>query len=301
VAGIAWEDSSWGSAWRLELDRAVLLPGTLVGGRVRLTSSGGSEGRGILVTLKAVEHWRHRVTRTDAEGHTTTEVVTSRAEVVREPVQVSGPLRLGPGETFERTFELPVPPLGPASLEAEDAGLDWTVEAKVDVEGGVDTRIERAVVVAQPTALLRAGAVPVGAFALYEQADVAAGGVAGTIQLQPMPLVCGQPFHGRVKINVPGRMRLQEVRAEVRVHVEATVSQGEQQDLVAWQGTLAPSGELSGDVAFDVAGALPDQPLPSIELPHGRTSATFHVVLAVAWSPDTHLVRDVAIASTAEI
>jgi hypothetical protein len=134
----------------------------------------------------------HLESSTDGQGHTTTRVVTSKEESIREPVELSGPLGLTAGERFERTFELPVPPDGPASLEADDAGLDWTVEAKLDIEGGFDSRIERPVVVVQPTALLRAGAVNLGEFGLYESADVATDGVTGTIALHPMPLVCGQ-------------------------------------------------------------------------------------------------------------
>ena len=216
-------------------------------------------------------------------------------------MQLSGPLALAAGETFEKAFELPVPPDGPASLEADDAGLDWTVEAKLDVEGGFDSRIGRPVVVVQPTALLRAGAVNVGEFGLYESADTAADGVTGTIALHPMPLVCGQPFTGRVELTASGSARLQEIRAELRVVVKATVSGGESETVTAWAGRLAPELELSGAQGFDISGVLPARPLPSIELPHGRTDATFHVILARPWALDSHLERDVAIATTAEI
>lgn len=46
---------------------------------------------------------------------------------------------------------------------------------------------------------------------------------------------------------------------------------------------------------------LPDVALPTIELPHGATAAALHVILATAWAPDPHLVRDIAIATTAEL
>jgi len=41
--------------------------------------------------------------------------------------------------------------------------------------------------------------------------------------------------------------------------------------------------------------------LPTIDLPHGRARAEFHVILAQAWAPDTHYVRDVAVATTTEL
>ncbi|HEV2007019.1 MAG TPA: sporulation protein [Candidatus Limnocylindrales bacterium] len=297
----AWDEDSGGASWHLELDRQLLIPGQLVSGRVSVTAHSGIESRGIVVALKATEHWKHRESSTDAQGHTTTRVVTSTAEAIREPVQLSGPLGLTAGEPFERTFELPVPPDGPASLEADDAGLAWTVEAKLDIEGGFDSRIERPVVVVQPTAFLRAGAVNVGEFGLYESADVATDGVTGTITLRPMPLVCGQSFSGHVELTASGSARLQEIRAELRVAVKATVSGGETETVTAWAGQLAPELELSGARGFDISGVLPARPLPSIELPHGRTDVTFHVILARAWATDTHLERDVAIATTAEI
>jgi hypothetical protein len=46
---------------------------------------------------------------------------------------------------------------------------------------------------------------------------------------------------------------------------------------------------------------VPGRDLPTIELPHGRTDAAFHVILARPLARDPHLVRDVAICSTTEI
>ncbi|NJD27328.1 MAG: hypothetical protein FIA92_03425 [Chloroflexi bacterium] len=296
-----WTGSDGGVDWRLELDRDLLLPGRLVEGRVVARASRGVEARGVVVALIGKERWKHRVTRTDSEGHTTTHVVTSEEEVRRVPVAVSGPVTLAAGETLDRTFELPVPPMGPASLLAEVARLEWRVEAKFDIEGGLDSSIEADVVVAQPSALIRAGAVHVGQFALFEGAEAASDDIAASISLEPAPLVCGAPFHGSLAIRAPGSRRLQEIRAELRLAVEATVQAGEREEITGWTGRLSDATELAGDPTFEVAGALPTTPLPTIELPHARTQATFHVILAQAWARDPHLVRDVAIATTAEL
>jgi len=298
--------SSGGVDWELELDRELLLPGRLVPGRLSLRATRDVEARGLVVALQAVEHWRHRETTTDGQGHSTTRVVTSRQDLIHEPVQVRGPLRLATGEVLTADFELPVPPVGPATLEAEDAGLDWTVEAKLDIAGGFDSGISGRVVVAQPTALLMAGAVPVGEFSLYPAADVAADGSSGSVELKPMPLVCGEPFTGVVRFHAPAGTKVRGVRAEIRVHVEATVSQGESGNLTLWTGILGVPGvagedDLVGDREFPIAGTLPPTPIPSIELPHGRTRASFHVILDRPWALDTHLSRDVAIATTSEI
>jgi hypothetical protein len=300
-AAAAWEGSSGGASWHVELDRSMLLPGRLVGGRLVIRAERGIEARGVVVALIAEEHWRHRVTTHGANGTTTTRVVTSREELLREPVQVHGPLQVAQGEIWTATFEQPVPGMGPATLVADDAGLDWTFEAKLDIPGGIDSSIEHPVVVAQPTALLRAGAVHVGEFALYEQADSAADGITGSIKLEPMPLVCGEPFTGRLELSLPDSIKLQEIRAELRVKVEATVSQGEEETITAWSGVLAPAGTYQGSLGLDITGSIDARPLPTIELPHGRAHATFHVILARAWALDTHLARDVTLATTGEL
>ena len=296
-----WTASDGGVEWQLELERDRLLPGRLVDGRVTLVAQRAVEARGLMVTLRGEEHWRYEVTTTDAEGHTHTERRTGREDLPRVPVLLDGPLRLAAGERRELPFQLPVPPLGPPTVEAEVSGVDWTVEAKLDVGGGRDPSIEAPVRVLQPTALLRAGAVRVAQFALFPSADAAGDGVTGSIALDPVPLVPGEPFTGRVVVRLDGSARLQEVRAELRVNVEATVSGGLEETRTPWAAVLAPAGEVAGELAFDLAGTIEDVALPTAVLPHGRTWAQLHVILARAWARDPHLVRDVAIATTREL
>ncbi len=294
----AWDAESRGVRWHLELDGSVLLPGRLATGRLTLHAVQAVEARALVMTLIGEEHWRHRVTHHDANGTTRTEVVTSRSEVRRVPENLAGPLRLAAAERWEATFDMPVPPLGPPSLDAGDAGLSWTLETKLDIDDGFDSAIDVPVVVAQPTALLRAGAVHVGQFALYESADVAADGVAGSIALDPMPLVAGESFGGSLTLQLGARVKLQEIRAELRVEVAATVHDGELEVITAWSGVLAPAGGYEGAIQLPIAGSLGPRALPTVELPHGKAQATFHVILARAWAMDTHLVRDVTIATT---
>jgi hypothetical protein len=300
-AGVAWDRESGGVQWHVELERAVLIPGRLVGGRVRITAEHDIDARGVVVALIGVEHWRHRVTTTDAQGHSNTQVVTTKKELTREPVQLDGVVQLGKGDQRDWTFELPVPPMGPASLDAQDAGLDWTVEAKFDIASGFDSSIEAPVVVAQPTALLRAGAIDVGQFALFDSADVAADGITGSIRLTPMPLVCGEAFSGAVTLDMGRSQKLQEIRSELRIEVMATVSEGESEVVGIWAGQLAPPGDYAGPQQLSFEGRIDARPLPTSELPHGRAQATFHLILARAWAQDTHLVRDVTIATTREL
>ena len=295
-------NDSHGVTWTLDLERDDLIPGQLARGRLRLDVHGEVRARGLVVALVATEQWQHQETTTDGQGHTTTRTVTTTRELLREPVQLLPSTDLRTGETRDLAFEVPVPPLGPASLDAKVSRLDWELEAKLDVPSGFDSAIAIPVRVLQPTALLRAGVVHVAEFALYPSADSAANGARASLGLDPMPLCVGGPFSGRLTIETDGPLKLQEVRLELRVHVKATVSSGLEEDITAWMASLGGEGELpAGSHAYDFRGEVPGRDLPTIELPHGRTDAAFHVILARPMARDPHLVRDVAICSTTEV
>jgi hypothetical protein len=296
---------SRGVEWRLELERDTgLLPGQLAKARVRLAADRDIEARGLVASLVGTEHWQYRQTQSNGKT-TTTRIVTARDELRRVPVQVLGPTNLRAGEVRELDFEIPTPPLGPASLDATVAGLTWELEVKLDMAGGFDSAIVVPVRVLQPTALLRAGVVRVGQFALFESADDATGstdGVNGTLELDPVPLCIGAPFTGRMTVETASPLKLQELRVEIRVNARATVSSGLDEEVTLWVGRLVGEGELpAGSRTIDFEGVLPPRDLPTVELPHGRTDATVHVILARPWARDPHVVRDVAICSTTEI
>jgi hypothetical protein len=302
VSGLRATASSQGVDWELELDRDGWLPGQLARGQLRLRSRQDIDARGIVIALIGTEQWQYDQTRTDSDGRSHTETVTRRDELRRVPVQLLGPTHFAEGDTRELEFEMPVPPLGPATLEATVSAMQWELEAKLDVPNGMDSAIVVAVRVLQPTALLRAGVVTVGQFALYEAADSAADEATATLELEPMPLCAGASFSGRLSLELERPMELQELRLELRVKVKATVSSGREETITAWVGRLAGAGELgAGSHVLELRGDLPPRDLPTVELPHGRTDAEFHVILARAWARDPHLVRDVAICTTTEI
>lgn len=299
--GATWTASSQGIDWQLDLERDHLLPGRLVNGTVTITAKRAIDARAVVVALVATEHWQHDETTTDAQGHLSTRTVTTRAELQRLPVQVSGPFSLAKGDVLRRDVALPVPPLGPATLEATVLGMTWTVEAKIDDPGWLDSSMEVPVRVVQPVALLRAGVVDVGAFALYPAADSGDAALSASIALDPLPVGAGSPFRGELAIHATEGRRLQEIRAEIRVNVRATVSSGKSQTITAWAGTIAGPTDLSGDARYTFQSTLPDVALPTIELPHGTAGAEFHLILAVAMARDPHLVRDITIATTLEL
>ena len=296
-----WQQSSHGATWHVELDTDRLVPGRLTAGTITITADDEIDARGLVAALVAVEHWQHEETTTDGQGHTSSHTVTSTNELRREPVAVSGLLRLARGEMRTFPIQMPVPPLGPASLEATVAGLAWTFEAKLDQPGRLDSQIEVPVTVVQPVALLRAGVVPVGEFALYPEADAGRDDLTAAITLDPLPLCSGAAFHGSVILRTAAARTLQEIRAEIRVRVEATVSSGKDETITPWAAILVPALEVQGERVIQFEGSLADTPLPTIELPHGKASAAFHLILATAWARDPHLVRDVTIATTLEL
>ena len=296
-----WTGSNGGVDWTLTLDRDDLLPGRLVAGVLRFAARSPVEGRGVIVTLRGEEHWRYKVTTSNGKTTTTT-IHTGREDLPAIPVRICGPITLAAGETRELPFELPTPPLGPPTVIAEDAGVDWSVEVKLDREGSFDAGVEVPVRVHQPTALLRAGVVPVGEFALYgsaegdEDADL-----KGTLALDPVPLAAGAPFRGTVTLQPASPVDVRSVRGELKIRVKATVGGGLDETQTAWNGTVAGAMTVTDGQAFEFAGVLaPDVP-PTVELPHGRVSARFELILDRPHQPDLRIGRDVAVATTLEL
>ena len=139
-------------------------------------------------------------------------------------------------------------------------------------------------------------------FALYPAADGEADGIRGSIWLDPSPLCVGAPFKGRLDLEASPQRTVQDVRLELRVRAEATVSGGRHETITMWAGQLAGPGPFGGTAqSFPFESALPEVWLPTIETNHGRADAQFHVIVATAWARDPHLVRDVAVCSTTEI
>jgi hypothetical protein len=294
-------NESRGVDWRLELERDALLPGQLEKGRVHLELHRDVEARGLVAALIATEHWQFR-RRQGSGKNARTVIVTEHDELRRVPVMLLGPTNLRKGEVRDFDFEMPVPPLGPASLDATVSGLSWDLEVKLDVPNGMDSAIVTPIRVLQPTALLRAGVVRVGQFALFGSAQSATEGARGTLELDPVPLCVGQPFTGRLTIETDKPQKLQEIRVEIRVKAQSTVPSGLEQEITAWAGQVLGKSELpAGTRTIELAGELPSRDLPTIELPHGRTDATVHLILARPWARDPHVVRDVAICSTTEV
>lgn len=290
--------------WSLQLDPQVLLPGRAASATVRLTPTTNRGARGVGAVLRCVEQWRYDTTetRTGADGRTETHRVTrtGTAELSRQEWALAGAMQLNAGVRQEWTFEIAVPDLGPASFDGEVLRCEWSLEVSVDLPMALDLRETWPVPMAQPTALLRAGVVSTGQYGLFEEAPANVDAFPAQIRLDPVPINLRAPFSGSFTVETAEPIEVQEVRLELRVAAEVTVSGGHRREMTVGHGRLATEDNRFGG-PFATHRFESDAPmvwLPSCDLPHGRGRGRFHVILARAWAPDIHYVRDVALATT---
>ena len=149
---------------------------------------------------------------------------------------------------------------GPATFEATVAGLtDGRLEVKLDVPG-FDPDVTADVVVLQPTALLRAGVVDVGA---VRALPLRRRGRRRLPAARSPWTRCRSAWVRRSADSWPiaaGREKLQEVRLELRTRGrgDGCVS-GKDEEITFWTGRMAGEGEFGGRrraAAFD--GELAD-------------------------------------------
>ncbi|MGH2455994.1 MAG: hypothetical protein ACRDHD_07035 [Candidatus Limnocylindria bacterium] len=293
--------------WQVRIEPPVLLPGRHATVSLDYRPDRDHQARGVTATLRCVERYRFDRTETTmgADGRPSSRRVTrtQEEELHRQdvPLADAGPFRAGERRSWQ--FEVEVPGLGPASFEGEELRCTWTLEAKVDIPRGLDERLSQPVRVAQPTALLRAGVVATGQYGLYEEAPANVDHFPAQIRLDPVPLCLTEAFSGSFTVETAEPVEVQEVRLELRTTAEVTVSGGHREEILVARGRLDVEGSRIGG-AFARHGFHADAPgvwLPSLDLPHGRARGVFHVILARAWAPDIHYVRDVALATTREL
>lgn len=288
--------------WAFHLDPPVLLPGRRVAVSLTYTPDRDHHARAVRAMLRCRE--RYRYSRTEGSGSSARRVTRTGVEdLARLEVDVAGAQRFVRGQAVTWGVSFEVPGLGPATFEGDALRCDWTLEANIDLPMDLDPRLEETVHVAQPMALLRAGVIDTGQFGLFEAAPVNLDALPAQIRLDPVPVSLWSPFEGAFTVEMAGKGKVQEVRLELRVLSEVTVPGGHHDEIVAWRGVLvAGPGQFGGPLAehpfrAEAVGVW----LPTVDLPHGRSRAQFHVILAQEWAPDIHYVRDVAVATTAQL
>lgn len=293
--------------WSVRVEPAVLLPGRHASVTVTYTPDHDHESRGVTITLRCVERYRYdrRETTMTGKGVSSVRTVTHTGveELVRLEVAAAGPTQFkrGASQTWQATFD--VPGLGPASFEGEALRCDWTIEAKIDVAMSIDERGEQGVAVAQPMALLRAGVLDTGMYGLFEEAPVNQDAHPAQVRLEPVPICLQAAFAGSFTVDTARQIEVQEVRLELRIQSEVTVPGGHHDEITLWRGGLATASQAFGGTLteHEFKAEVPGRWTPSIDLPHGRARGQFHVILALAWGPDIHYIRDVALATTSDL
>ena len=291
-----------GGEWSVELDPPILLPSRPVRVHVRLVSDRDREARGVVASLVCEETYRYD--RTERAGNTTRTVThTDHDELSRTEIQLGGPLSLRAGKVLDWNFEVNAPDLGPASFEGTELRCDWTLEVKADLPRALDASIRLPVHVGQPVALLRAGVLDLGQYALFEEAPVNTDALPAQLRLEPVPICLGEPFSGRLSLETAAPVDVQEVRLELRVRAEVSVMGGRREEITFDVGRLAGNEAAFGGAfqQHEFSAVLERGWLPSVDLPHGSARARFHVILARARRPDVHYVRDVAISTTSDL
>jgi hypothetical protein len=296
-----------GGSWAATLDPPVLLPSRDARLVVTFTPERATKTRGVRAALIGIETYRYRQTQTSAgaNGAMTTHTVerTGTQEVGRVETTLAGEGELRAGELVRWEWTFHVPDLGPATFEGSVLRCEWELRVTVDRPMARDAQLRLPVRVAQPTALLRAGVVDAGPYALFEEAPANVDAHPAQVRLVPVPLSVASPFRGAVTLETPEPVPVQEVRLELRVHARVTVAGGMEEEILVARGHLdADGGAFGGPLATHPFTAdAPDAWLPTVDLPHGNGRATFHVILAKAWARDVHYVRDVALCSSTEL
>ncbi len=293
--------------WSVRVEPAILLPGRPVSVTVAYIPTRDHPVRGVTIALRCVELYRYDRSETVSGGQSVTHVRTvthtAEEELVRLETVVAGPTRFiaGQTETWHVTFD--VPGLGPATFEGEELRCTWTLSAVIDIALAIDERIDQSVPVAQPTALLRAGVIDVDQYGLFEEAPVNLDAHPAQVRLKPVPINLQAAFSGGFTVETPAPISVQEVRLELRVKADVIVSGGRHEEIVVWRGGLPTDGRVFGGAMAEHRFEVPacGAWMPTIDLPHGRARGDFHVILALSWKPDIHYVRDVALATTAEL
>jgi hypothetical protein len=164
------------------------------------------------------------------------------------------PTELEPGQTWESTFMVPAPQMGPPTAHLGESIIAWALEARWDVAMGGDHWLAAYLPLAQHPDLMRAGVGKQGGQSLL--AEISAGG--GTISVStPLPAPAGQEMG--VKVSWPSAPDGQGARIEV--HRRTNAPNGVEGIIAS--ARVEPADLRSG--AAEVKLAIPPGSAPSFD------------------------------------
>jgi hypothetical protein len=259
-------------------------------GRVKLTANATIEARKAYLRLVGLrlDEVRRSNEHTDAEGHvTSTErwVETSGKLFVTdsflEPVV---PTSFQPGQTWETTFMVPAPELGPPTAHLGESIIAWALEIRWDVPMGADQWAAIYLPLAQHPDLIRAGVGKQGGVSLLASVQVSDASINVT---SPLPAPAGQEV--AVSVSWPSAPSGQGARIEIHrrtncpngtegIIATAAIDPASLGSGAAQASLLVPAGSAP---SFDGAGLEIDYVIRVLVDRRFRTDAAIERPLAV--------------------
>jgi hypothetical protein len=244
---------------QIVLDHPAMV-GEGITGKISFTANQAIAARGAYLRLVGLrlDEVRRSEDHRDSKGNVTwTErwVETSGKLFVADPfLEPAIPTNLAPGQSWEATFMVPAPKLGPPSAHLGESIIAWALEVRWDIPMGSDHFLATFLQLAQHPDLLRAGIGKQGGLSLMAAVPVG----DATISVQsPLPAPAGQPI--AVGVNWPSAPNGQGARIEL--HRRTNAPNGT-------EGIIASVAVAPTDVSSGAATAqllVPDGSAPSFD------------------------------------
>ncbi len=258
-------------------------------GTIRLIANAPVNARGAafrLVGLRLVEE-RRSTTHERADHTSSTEnwVEANGSLFVEDPLlEPALPATLSTGQTFETTFTIPAPRLGPPSAHLGEAIVAWALDARWDVSMASDPFIAVLVPVTQNPDLIRAGVGEQGGLSMLDTVAVGDARISVTI---PLPAAPGSLIG--VQVLWAGAP---DGPARIELHRRTNAPNGTEGIIAS---AVTEAGALKSGSA-EVQLALPLGTAPSFDGAGLEVTYVIRVLVDRRFRPNTAIERPVAVA-----
>jgi hypothetical protein len=271
------------------LDRPVVV-GETITGSLALRAGTGILARGASLRLVGLrlDEVRKSVEHRDGEGHVTStdNWVECHGRLFIEDPFVSPvvPATFDQGATWQGTFALPAPPLGPPTAHLGESIIAWALEVRWDIPHGSDHFVAVHIPIAQHPDLLRAGVGDQGGASLLDAVSV---GDAVIGVSSPLPARAGTEIV--VDVRWPSAPKGNGCRVEL--HRRTNAPNGVEGIIAT---VAVDPGQLSGGLQGVRLGLPPDS-APSFDGAGLKIDYIVRVLVDRRFMPDAAIERPVAI------